>query len=58
MVGSYGPKEEAHEFLAAEEEAPSGMPFRGDYDIHCIFTDGKRSFIYTVGWVLEVAKDW
>ncbi|XP_003390370.1 PREDICTED: rho GDP-dissociation inhibitor 1-like [Amphimedon queenslandica] len=58
MVGSYGPKTEAHVFTTPVEDAPSGMLARGDYTIKSKFTDDDKNPILEWEWVLKIAKDW
>ena len=58
MVGSYGPKSEAHEFKTPQDEAPSGLIQRGSYRVKSKFTDDDKNIILEWDWTLEVKKDW
>nr|XP_022314736.1 rho GDP-dissociation inhibitor 1-like isoform X3 [Crassostrea virginica] len=58
MVGSYGPKETAHEYLTPVDEAPSGMLVRGSYTVESKFTDDDRNSILEWKWKFEIKKDW
>ena len=58
MVGSYGPKTEAHVFQTPVEEAPSGLIQRGNYNVKSKFTDDDKKIYLEWQWVLEVKKDW
>lgn len=58
MVGSYGPKETAHEYLTPIDEAPSGMLVRGSYTVESKFTDDDRNSILEWKWKFEIKKDW
>lgn len=58
MVGSYGPKAEAHTFLSPVNEAPKGMMARGRYEIHSRFIDDDKNVFLDWEWNLDVNKDW
>ena len=58
MVGSFGPKKDAQDFLTPPDTAPGGMLARGSYTVKCKFTDDDKSDILTWEWVLEIKKDW
>ena len=58
MVGSYGPKTEAHVFTTKPDEAPSGMMGRGTYTIKSKFTDDDKNIYLEWEWALTIAKDW
>ncbi|XP_070837859.1 rho GDP-dissociation inhibitor 3 isoform X1 [Chaetodon trifascialis] len=58
MVGSYGPKAEAHTFLSPVNDAPIGILARGRYEIHSRFSDDDRNVILDWEWNLDVNKDW
>ncbi|XP_063286766.1 rho GDP-dissociation inhibitor 3 isoform X1 [Pelobates fuscus] len=58
MVGSYGPRIEAYEFLTPLEEAPKGMLVRGTYHMKSCFTDDDKSDHLSWEWNLNIKKDW
>lgn len=58
MVGSYGPKTEAHIYQTPVEEAPHGMLARGQYTIKSKFTDDDKNPIKEWEWTLSIKKDW
>ncbi|XP_048757816.1 rho GDP-dissociation inhibitor 1-like isoform X2 [Ostrea edulis] len=58
MVGSYGPKETAHEYLTPIDEAPSGMLVRGTYTVESKFTDDDKNSILEWKWKFEIKKEW
>ena len=58
MVGSYGPKTEAHGFTTPTDEAPSGMIARGKYNVKSKFTDDDKNIYLEWEWCLEIKKDW
>ena len=58
MVGSYGPKTEAHSFTTPTDEAPSGMIARGKYNVKSKFTDDDKNIYLEWEWCLEIKKDW
>ncbi|KAG8545305.1 hypothetical protein GDO81_021098 [Engystomops pustulosus] len=58
MVGSYGPRAEAYEFLTPPEEAPKGMMVRGQYHIKSWFTDDDKSNHLRWEWNLVIKKEW
>ena len=58
MVGSYGPKTEAHVFTTPSEDAPSGMISRGHYNVKSLFTDDDKNKYLEWQWALEIKKDW
>lgn len=58
MMGSYGPKSELHSYNTAQETAPSGMLYRGDYKVHSLFTDDDKNKHLEWEWMFEIKKDW
>uniref|UniRef100_UPI00358EB600 rho GDP-dissociation inhibitor 1-like isoform X1 n=2 Tax=Myxine glutinosa TaxID=7769 RepID=UPI00358EB600 len=58
MVGSYGPREEAYEFLTPLEEAPKGLLARGLYTVKSQFTDDDKHDHLSWEWGLNIKKDW
>ncbi|CAG5114506.1 unnamed protein product [Candidula unifasciata] len=58
MMGSYGPKPELQSFTTATEEAPSGMLYRGNYNIKSRFADDDQNKYVAWEWNLAVKKDW
>ncbi|XP_074638275.1 rho GDP-dissociation inhibitor 1-like [Acropora palmata] len=58
MVGSYGPKLEAHEFLTPPEEAPKGMIARGSYTAKSRFLDDDKNCYLEWEWRFDIKKDW
>jgi len=58
MVGSYGPKVEIQSYTTPQEEAPSGMLYRGDYSISSNFTDDDKNVHLKWEWKFEICKDW
>ncbi|KAM9305237.1 rho GDP-dissociation inhibitor 1-like isoform 2-T2 [Gastrophryne carolinensis] len=58
MVGSYGPRCEAYEFLTPIEEAPKGMLARGSYRMKSYFTDDDKCDHLSWEWNLTIKKEW
>ncbi|XP_072298732.1 rho GDP-dissociation inhibitor 3 [Eucyclogobius newberryi] len=58
MVGSYGPRAEAHEFISRLEEAPNGMITRGHYTIKSRFIDDDKNVHLAWDWGVDIKKDW
>ncbi len=58
MVGSYGPKTEAHEHKSAPDDAPSGVIARGLYTVKSKFTDDDKNIYLEWEWTLQIKKDW
>lgn len=58
MVGSYGPKTEAHVFQTPIDEAPSGLVSRGHYTIKSLFTDDDKNVYLEWEWALDIKKEW
>jgi len=58
MVGSYGPKAEAYNYLTPVDEAPKGMIARGKYKIKSKFIDDDKLVHLAWEWSMEVKKDW
>ena len=58
MVGSYGPKSEAHVFQTPPEEAPSGVMSRGTYILKSKFLDDDKNIYLEWEWALAIKKDW
>ncbi|XP_040212301.1 rho GDP-dissociation inhibitor 1-like isoform X1 [Rana temporaria] len=58
MVGSYGPRVEAYEFLTPPEDAPKGMIARGTYSIKSFFTDDDKTNHLSWEWKLSIKKEW
>jgi len=58
MVGSYAPKAEIQSYITPQEEAPSGMLYRGDYSVSSHFTDDDKNTHLKWEWKFEIGKDW
>lgn len=58
MVGSYGPRQEEHEFLSGLEEVPKGVLARGSYQIKSHFTDDDKTDHLSWEWNLLIKKSW
>ena len=58
MVGSYGPKSEAHVFQTPLEDAPSGIISRGHYNVKSLFTDDDKHKYLEWEWSFDIKKDW
>ena len=58
LVGSYGPKLEAQEFLSSPEEAPKGMFARGSYTAKSRFLDDDKNYYLEWEWRFDIKKDW
>lgn len=58
MVGSYGPKSEAHEYRTPAEEAPKGMIARGHYSAKSKFIDDDKNIHLAWEWAFDIKKDW
>jgi len=58
MVGSYGPKAEAYNYLTPSDEAPKGMIARGKYKIKSKFIDDDKLVHLAWEWSMEVKKEW
>ncbi|XP_057699545.1 rho GDP-dissociation inhibitor 1-like [Corythoichthys intestinalis] len=58
MVGSYGPRPAAYDFLTTVEEAPKGVLARGNYVIKSKFTDDDKHDHLNWEWNLNIKKDW
>jgi len=61
MMGSYGPNTKENPFYEktfAEEEAPSGMLYRGTYDALSKFMDDDHKEHLSFKWTFEIKKSW
>jgi len=58
MVGSYGPRAEAHCFQAPLQEAPKGMLSRGHYIAKSKFVDDDKVCLLAWSWPFDIKKDW
>lgn len=58
MVGSYGPKAEAHEHCTPSEEAPKGLIARGAYVAKSKFIDDDKNIYLEWQWAFQIKKDW
>lgn len=58
MVGSYGPKTEAHSYTTPPDTAPSGMLLRGHYGVKSKFTDDDKNIYLEWEWAFDIKKDW
>lgn len=58
MVGSYGPRPAAYDFVTTVEEAPKGLLARGNYVIKSKFTDDDKHDHLSWEWNLNIKKDW
>lgn len=58
MVGSYGPKAEAHEYVTPVDEAPKGLIARGHYTAKSKFIDDDKNIHLEWEWSFDIKKDW
>lgn len=58
MVGSYAPKLEVHSYTTPQEEMPSGLMARGNYNVKSLFTDDDKNEHLKWEWTFELKKDW
>ncbi|PWW77685.1 rho guanidine dissociation inhibitor [Tuber magnatum] len=61
MMGSYGPNTSGNPYYEktfAEEEAPSGMLFRGSYNALSRFMDDDSNIHLEFNWSFEIKKSW
>jgi len=58
MIGSYAPRKEAYVYKSELEEAPSGMLYRGTYDVKSAFLDDDNVVHASFEWKIEIAKSW
>lgn len=61
MMGSFAPNTVAtpvYEKRFAKEEAPSGMLFRGHYDVLSRFMDDDRHKYLEFQWTFDIKKSW
>jgi len=61
MMGSFGPNTKENPFWEktfAEEEAPSGMLYRGHYDAHSKFMDDDHNTHLEFKWSFDIKKSW
>ncbi|XP_031176809.2 rho GDP-dissociation inhibitor 3 isoform X1 [Sander lucioperca] len=58
MVGSYGPKEEEHEFICPTDETPKGLMSRGYYQVKSCFIDDDKNAYLEWEWNFNITKDW
>lgn len=58
MVGSYGPRKEAHSYLTPMDEAPKGMLARGNYSVKSKFLDDDKNVHLEWEWSFAIKKDW
>merc|ERR1712131_15196 len=58
MIGSYAPQKEAYIYKSELEEAPSGMLYRGTYDVKSAFIDDDAVTHASFEWKIEIAKSW
>ncbi|KAI5795520.1 rho guanidine dissociation inhibitor [Geopyxis carbonaria] len=61
MMGSYSPNTKENPFYEktfAEEEAPSGMLFRGSYDAQSKFMDDDGKIHLEFKWAFAIKKTW
>lgn len=58
MIGSYAPRKDHYLYTSDDEEAPSGMLFRGTYDVKSAFLDDDSVVHTQFSWKIEIAKNW
>ena len=58
MVGSYGPKDEPHEYVTPAMEAPKGMIARGNYQLKGRVYDDDKNQYCQHEWQFDIKKDW
>ena len=58
MVGSYGPKTEAHNYSTPVDQAPSGLMSRGHYVVKSKFLDDDKIVYLEWEWSFDIKKDW
>ena len=58
MVGSYGPKTEAHVSQTPLDDAPSGLMARGEYKVKSKFTDDDKNIYLEWQWAFRITKEW
>lgn len=61
MIGSYAPntdKQPTYTKKFQEEEAPSGMLWRGHYTVISIFVDDDKTKHLEFEWSFDITKDW
>lgn len=58
MVGSYAPKKELQSYTTPIEDAPSGLLYRGHYNVTSLFTDDDQNEHLKWEWSFEIKKDW
>nr|CAG4635099.1 EOG090X0EJY [Alona affinis] len=58
MVGSYAPKRELQSYTTPLEDAPSGLLYRGHYNVTSLFTDDDGHEHLKWEWSFEIKKDW
>lgn len=61
MMGSYAPNTHQQPFYEkkfAAEEAPSGMLFRGHYEVQSRFMDDDKFIHLEFFWSFDIKKDW
>lgn len=58
MLGSFGPRVDAHEFTTPLDEAPKGMVTRGKYHAKCKFIDDDKRIHLAWEWTFKIQQDW
>lgn len=58
MLGSFGPREEPHEFTTPMDEAPKGMVARGKYHAKCKFIDDDKTVHLAWEWTFKIVQEW
>ncbi|KAJ9067306.1 rho GDP dissociation inhibitor [Entomophthora muscae] len=58
MLGSYGPSEEPYEKTFPSEQSPSGMLYRGIYQVKSRFIDDDLNVHLEWPWQFEIKKNW
>ncbi|KAF8461348.1 rho guanidine dissociation inhibitor [Kalaharituber pfeilii] len=61
MMGSFAPNTKQnplYEKKFAQEEAPSGMLYRGHYEVHSRFMDDDRNIHLEFHWTFDIKKSW
>lgn len=58
MLGSFGPRDEPHEFITPTDEAPKGALARGKYHAKCKFIDDDKTIHLAWEWTFKIQSDW
>jgi len=58
MLGSFGPRDDNHEFTTPLDEAPKGALARGKYHAKCKFIDDDKTVHLGWEWTFKIQSDW